>query len=86
MKSIRARRASCKFYLFTAPKDAPPEKLSIAFATADVTLTGWRLNRITEHLRDGNLLAVRSLPSRYSNLDPTALFVSEIRVEPIKKE
>ncbi len=66
--------------------DAPPEKLCIAFATADVTLTGWRLNRVTEHLRDGNLLALRAIPTRYANVDPTALIVANISVEPIKKE
>ena len=66
--------------------DVPPEKLCIAFATADVTLTGWRLNRVTEHLRDGNLLALRSIPTRYANVDPTALIVESIAVEPIRKE
>ena len=77
-------------------KDAPPEKLSIAYATADVTLTGWRLDRITEHLRDGNLLAVRSRPSRYlsgvapantdGTLNPTVVFVSDINVVSVGKE
>ena len=45
-------------------KHAPPEKLSLAFATADVTLTtltGWRLDRIADDLRDGLLLAVSAL-------------------------
>jgi len=66
--------------------DVPPEKLCIAFATADVTLTGWRLNRVTEHLRDGNLLALRSIPTRYANVDPTDLVVASISVEPVGKE
>ena len=67
-------------------KAAPPEKLFIGFATADVTLTGWRLNRVTEHLRDGDLLAVRSIPTRYANVDPTDLVVASITVEPVGKE
>ena len=67
-------------------KNALPEKLQLAFATADVTLTGWRLGRISDHLCEGNLLAVRSLPARYGNLDPTDLFVAKISVEPIRKE
>ena len=64
-------------------KDAPPEKLFIAFATADVTLTGWRLGRISDHLCEGNLLAVRSLPARYGNLDPTDRFDGNLRHEQI---
>ena len=66
--------------------DAPPEKLAIAFATADVTLTGWRLRWLSDCLCEGNLLAVRSLPARYGNLDPTELFVARISVEPIRNE
>ena len=65
--------------------DATPKKLSIVFATANVTLTGWRLNRITEHLRDGDLLAVRAFSIRYANVDPTALIVANITVEPMGK-
>ena len=67
------------------PIDATPKKLSIVFATANVTLTGWRLNRITEHLRDGDLLAVRAISIRYANVDPTALIVANITVEPMGK-
>ncbi len=37
----------------------PPHKLTLGFGTADVILTGWRLDRVTAHVRDGgNLLAV----------------------------
>ena len=64
-------------------KDAPPEKLTIAFATADVTLTGWRLDRIADDIRDGDLLAVRALPARYANLDKTKCSVASIAVEPV---
>jgi hypothetical protein len=49
------------------------------------TPTGWRLDHLTRHLRDGDLLAVRSLPSRYGTLDPTDVFVAKIMVEPIGK-
>jgi len=48
----------------------PPEKLTLAFATADVVMVGWRLERLAEHLRDGQLLAVRALPARYANREP----------------
>ena len=48
--------------------DAPPEKLTLAFATADVVILGWKLSTLTNHLRDGDLLWVRSLPARYAGL------------------
>ena len=67
-------------------KDAPPEKLTIAFATADMTLTGWRLERIADDLRDGDFLAVRSLPARYANLDKSKCAVASITVEPVAKD
>ena len=56
---------------------------SLIIATADVTLTGWRLDRIADTLRDGDFLAVRSLPSRYANLDKTKCSVATITVEPV---
>jgi len=59
-------------------KDAPPENLTLAIATADVTLTGWRLDRIADDRRDGDLPAVRSLPSRYANLDKAKCIVATI--------
>ena len=67
-------------------KDAPPEKLTLAFATADVTLTGWRLDRLADDIRDGELLAVRALPTRYANLDKTKCAVAAIMVEPVGKD
>jgi len=66
-------------------KDAPPEKLTLSFATADVRLTGWRLDRIADHLREGDLLAVRALPARYAHLDPGKCFVAQITVAPFAK-
>ncbi len=64
----------------------PTEKLSLAFATADVVIVGWRLDRIAEHLREGELLAVRALPNRYANLDRNKTYVASITVEPLSKE
>lgn len=66
-------------------KDAPPEKLSLAFATADVTLLGWRLDQVADKLRDGELVAVRTLPGRYADLDRKRPRISTITVEPISK-
>ena len=65
-------------------KDSPPERLTIAFATADVTLTGWHLDKLSDHLRDGDLLAVRVVPSRYSKLQPNKTSVTFISVEPVR--
>ena len=64
----------------------PPEKLTLAFATADVVIVGWRLERLAKHLRDGELLAVRALPSRYANLDRNKTYVASITVEPVSKD
>jgi len=64
----------------------PAEKLTLAFATADVVILGWRLERLAEHLRDGELLAVRALPSRYANLDRNKTYVARITVEPFSKD
>ncbi|MCI0541164.1 MAG: hypothetical protein L0Z50_38670 [Verrucomicrobiales bacterium] len=67
-------------------RHGPPEKLSLAFATADVVIMGWRLERIAENLRDGELLALRALPSRYANLDRTKTYVASIAVESLSKD
>jgi hypothetical protein len=62
-----------------------PEKLALAFATADVTLTGCRLDRIADSLRDGQLLAVRAVPARYAGIDNSKPTVASITIEPIIK-
>lgn len=59
--------------------------LTLAFGTADVVLTGWRLDRITAHLRDGDLLAVRTCPVRYAELSRAKAHVASIIVTPISK-
>lgn len=67
-------------------KNKPSQKLTLAFATADVVVTGWRLHSLCDRLRDGDLLAVRALPDRYSNLDRNKPYVASITVTPIAKE
>ena len=67
-------------------KDASPDKLTLAFATADVVILGWRLSTLSDHLRDGDLLVVRSRPSRYVQLEPKRTFVASISIAPIAKE
>ena len=60
-----------------------PQKLTLDFATADVALTGWRLYRLCEELREGDVLAVRTLPDRYVNLDQNNTFVATMLLTPI---
>lgn len=63
----------------------PPEKLALAFSTADVTISGWRLGRLADALRDNELAAVSVLPKRYGELDPTKPYVASIVITPIEK-
>ena len=67
-------------------KDAPPDKLTLAFATADVVVLGWKLTSLAEHLRDGDLLSVRAMPSRYAGLDRFKTFVASVTVTAIAEE
>ncbi len=64
--------------------DAPPEKLTLAFATADAVILGWKLSTLAKHLRDGDLLSVRALPTSYANLHKSKCAVAAIAVEPVK--
>ena len=64
----------------------PPHKLTLGFGTADVILTGWRLDRVTAHVRDGDLLAIRSRPVRYAEFSRAKAHVAGIIVTPIAKD
>jgi hypothetical protein len=66
-------------------KDAPPEKLSFAFSTADVVVLGGRLGLLADRLRENKLAAVGILPKRYVDLDRNKPFVSSIKITPIEK-
>ena len=68
----------------TDETDAPPDKLTLAFGTADVVVLGWQLSTLADHLRDGDLLYVRALPDRYAHLEPKRSFVAEIQIKPLK--
>lgn len=65
--------------------NTPPEKLVLAFSTADVTISGWRLGRLADALRDNELAAVSAAPKRYGELDPTKPYVASIVITPIEK-
>jgi hypothetical protein len=64
-------------------KNAPPQKLALAFFTADVVLLGWRLSLLADKLRENNLATVHVLPKRYADLDRHKPFVASISITPI---
>jgi hypothetical protein len=66
-------------------KNAPPQKLALAFSTADVVILGWRLSRLADALRENRLAAVGKLPKRYAELDRNKPFVASITITPIAK-
>jgi hypothetical protein len=68
----------------TDEKAAPPERLTLAFATADVVILGWKLSTLANHLRDGDLLYVRSSPARYALLECSTAYVASITITPLK--
>ncbi len=62
---------------------APPQKLTLAFSTADVVLLGWRLGTLADKLQENDLAAVRALPKRYAELDRSKPFVASIAITSI---
>jgi len=66
-------------------KNAPPDKLALAFATADVVILGWRLGLLTEKLRENELATVHVRPKRYAGLDNLAPCITSIKITPIEK-
>jgi len=66
-------------------KTVPPQKLSLAFSTADVVVLGWRLDFLADRLRENKLAAIGVLPKRYAELERIAAFVSSITIMPIAK-
>lgn len=63
----------------------PPEKLVLAFSTADVTISGWRLGRIADALRDNELAAVSADAKRSGDIDPSKPQITSIVITPIEK-
>jgi hypothetical protein len=66
-------------------KNAPPQKLGLAFSTADVVIMGWRLGRLVDLLRENDLATVHVLPKRYADLDRVRPFVASIIITPISR-
>jgi len=66
-------------------KNAPPQKLALAFATADVVILGWRLGILADKLRENDLATVHALPKRYADLDHGRPVVVAIIITPVSK-
>jgi hypothetical protein len=65
--------------------EAPPERLTLDFSTADIVILGWRLTRIVDAVREHKLLWVRALDPRYANADAHKPFVAEIVIQPLDR-
>ncbi len=65
-------------------QNEPPQKLSLAFSTADVVVLGWRLGHLADQLQENSLAAVRVLPKRYAEVDKGP-FIASITITPIAK-
>jgi len=66
-------------------KNEPPQKLSLAFSTADVVVLGWRLGHLADQLQENSLAAIRVLPKRYAEAVGHSAFVASITITPIAK-
>jgi hypothetical protein len=65
-------------------KNAPPQKLALAFSTADVVILGGRLDYLTKYLRENNLSSVRCTKHE-GGFDAEQTFVRAINITPIEK-
>jgi hypothetical protein len=80
-----------KYTLESSPSvtgEVEAQRLSLSFTTADVALTGWRLDHAAEALRQGVLSVVKAIPgaSRYGQLVPNTCIAAEIEITPVGKE
>jgi hypothetical protein len=67
-------------------KNAPPQRLSLVFSTADVVILGWGLERLADKLQENDLATVRAHPKRYGELERFKPYVTSIAITPVKKE
>ena len=66
-------------------KNAPPQKISFTFSTADVVIVGWRLGLLFDCLRDNRLSAVAIHPKRYAELERAPVYITYITITPAGK-
>lgn len=65
--------------------DAPEDRLHFFFSTHDVTLTGWHLRPLVNLVRKSTLASVRSLDTRYANVNQNSPFIARIKITPVKE-
>jgi hypothetical protein len=65
--------------------EAPEDRLHLFFSTHDVTLTGWRLRPVVNMVRAGTLASVRSLDTRYSQVNTKSPFIARIKIAQVKE-
>ena len=66
-------------------KNQPPQKLSLAFSSADVVVLGWRLDSLADNLRENQLSALCVIPKRYGEIERSLPFVASIKITPLKQ-
>jgi hypothetical protein len=64
----------------------PMQTLTLGLQTADLVITGNRLNLITAALTEGTLAAVRAIPSRYAELHPKQPYIAKIEPKALKPD
>jgi len=64
----------------------PMQTLTLGLQTADLVITGNRLNLITAALVEGTLAAVRAVPIRYAELNQRQPFVAKIEPKALKPD
>ena len=69
-------------------KNAPMQTLTLAFSTADVAISGWRLSKLVDLIRHNELDTIQELPKRYAEMDlyKEKPFVASIKITPIEKK
>lgn len=62
--------------------DAPRERLTLAFSTADVVLVGLRLASLIEPLKNHRLATVAAMDARYAHAGEPKPWVAKITIGP----
>jgi len=68
-------------------KSGPPDRVVFAFSTADVVVSGWRLEDLIDSVREHKGGIVKTLPNaaRYEQLAANSAAVAEIEIKPAGK-
>lgn len=75
----------CHYTLEPDRGDDTPERLTLAFSTADVVLVGARLGKLVELLQEHDLDSVSVVDARYANLLAKSPWVASIAIARLDK-